>query len=1092
MTNSYLDGGNLYSRLISDIRKTVSIICKEYKIDDLTGIICINSCDNKNSGELLMKVFPYNRNTPLKNIPTECCQEYFKIINKNRPYSVFFHYDHFKKYYNSLNHYFIDLQGDVVINNFENYDWNGMLKRVENSKENQKKLKLINLLDLFYFKENVNNVIAIPLSFFSTPTILLIVDNIFLENVNDFIIRVILRTRSTINTYMYRRLISNLREHMELDIDRVATVKELQKIFIKEIAKLILPIEYSIDNSTINYISWPKPQRSNILSFQLNDRIKFNLTSYHLPGNSSNWIHNDPFYNAAQKRAISMLRDIYSLMQELWMRTELVKENLLTASISRIINRNYSHHIGSHVSPRSKFNDIYFRIMGEALNNISSDDCSLISSIAEMENKLTRYKDERNDFIAGIQDNVHPVTTKFYQDVILPFIENSLLMDNLAKSEEVCWEEEMNKSVKDGGKSKLRIRVFIKKGDTSEISKSPCAGTGDGEEESPNFTEICSKYTEINGYNREVAVSDLPYLKKLKNGKGIFYGKRYLSSDDIEVSVPGSLGAHSIYSLLENIIRNTAKHAEKDVLKKAKTLDVNIRIKEPDDEDEKYDFYDVEIDTNIRTISSEDKFTSLKKKLTEKLDENCKSLGFADMKINATLLKFEKITQGNLNKNITLENKESILSYKIQLCKPHKIVFIGDEFQAREDKKNEGIWYFKNADDCINSQKNRKRTFQFAVISPKVFKNFYCSDNGTNRQIDELLQHLPWRVLVPCSPDKDNSCLQVLSQQRRVACISDDAPFLNTDAEALFATCWEKWVNTRWGGGPFQLVFYFNDEKIEAAFQGNGWGIPENKKPKIILNTSCSNSKEENYRYIFYDRHGTTGIKTYQNSHGVFFFNNADFFLKHSWMGIEKNNLDFDIINSSKFSNKEQYLASMAQWVESGLHRILIVDERALEVAYSEIRNDQWGYSIQRKKSYIWQAAVGQVFIASSFSISSKMKEERIKEYLSDKQDISFSISTEAISISFKLQSGKQLKLSEFDTLIIHRTMFDKIYQDSKFDTYWGLLDKTFPNIIIDTGGGKIDYQSKVMNRVRKISYLSLYKLLLNGNLAKKCLTNYF
>ncbi|MDD2261645.1 MAG: class I SAM-dependent methyltransferase [Clostridia bacterium] len=782
-------------------------------------------------------------------------------------------------------------------------------------------------------------------------------------------------------------------------------------------------------------------------------------------------------------------------------------DELMTRStVGRIINRNYAHHIGSHVSLRSNLDEIYNRITNKHLKEIDcANEKNILLSIVEMENKLIRYKDERNDFIAGIEDNVHPVPLRFYQDILLPFIENSLLMDNLAKSETVYWQSDEKKRLKYDGHSKLRIKVFYKNETPSDNSTEetrldnniialPQLGINPGE----GWKEIYAEYEGINLYNIDtnstsqsiLIIHNLPFLKYIDDirAKEIFYQNRLIkNAEDIEISVPGSLGKHSIYSLLENIIRNTAKHANKNTLKNAEHLDIIFKIQQSEEENEKYDFYDVEITTNIPTVENESKYQKIQKLLEENLNNNCRALGFADMKINATLLKFDEIKQENLVKNLQLKKygreDNSALSIKLQFSKPHKVVLIGQSFtEFNTDRwKKHGFWFFNNVSDCIEEQKKRIRAFQFAIISPEIFDDTTI----TSTNYDELTQHLPWRVLVPNNSGNcmNGDYLKTLTKHRRVICV-DGLNFEDLDPEEILSVCWLAWIQHRYGKKN-RLVFNFENNVLAKKYSTavEDFNIPDSFKPTIISNTIQLNQMDSNYRYIFYDRHGITGIRTYQTEEGVYDFENKEFFDKHSWIHIDKNNPDFDIINSSSYLTKERFMISMGQWIECALHRILVVDERATQIACKNSEHSNWGASIMNNDSYSCEAAAGQVFIADSFIIKDSVN------YLgeSESNNISLNVSEAQIEISIF-----DKKMDYFDTLIIHRTMFDKLYQDKNFDKYWELLTEKFPNIIIDTGGGQIDYQPhEIMKRIRKISYSIVHRLLLNGNIAKYSLTNY-
>jgi hypothetical protein len=811
------------------------------------------------------------------------------------------------------------------------------------------------------------------------------------------------------------------------------------------------------------------------------------------------------------------------------------------ATIARIINRNYSHSIGSHVSLRSTFDEIYRRVVGKQIRDMvlpKENANELVRSIVLMENKLTRYKDERNDFISGIEDNIYPVTFNFYQDIILPFIENSLLLDNLAKSENVFWKTIDGKMILDG-KSKLRIRVFYEKNLKSELTEcksnefiipsefAHCSCTDPNTDQSnkglslkdlevdDKWIEILALYDNLWIYHLDKIDEDitrcsheLPYLKYInKRADGVFYNKRQLSTKDIAVSMPGSLGAHSIYSLLENLIRNTAKHAARKLLTEAQNLDIIIKISIPEDETEKDDFYDIEFTTNIPSIKDDDDLKKLRKKLREELNDKCRSLGFADMRINATLLRFNEFTQRNLDESISLEKYPTnssdsyALSVNLKLSKPHKVILIGERFNAYEsiENKRQGIWYFKTVKDSIKRLKERKRTFEFAILDPEIFEGLSMAANqSVDSHPDLLFHYLPWRILVPYEGKKNvkYKTLQILEKQRRLVCsydlcLSNPQTGNTLDVNELLSVCWKKWMQERWGGN-FKLNFFFaDDEKLEQNFIQDSEKLPELYKPTVI---QAEISIIESKRYIFYDRHGTYGINHYQseNSEKKNLFSNKSFFSEHSWIHLDKNNLDFDIINSWTPGSIEDDLCFMAQLAESGMHRILIVDERATQIGnkdalhsnqWGDEISDQWGDEISKTgKQYFMEAAAGGVYIADSFLIDNT-------EILHDTVKPLFQITSVNSGIEI---TSDIIDSVTFDTLIIHRTIFGKLYEKRNFkELHWKNIGEKFPNILICTGGGTLDYDDVVMKRIRKISYTTVHKLLLNGNLAKNCLTKY-
>ena len=177
---------------------------------------------------------------------------------------------------------------------------------------------------------------------------------------------------------------------------------------------------------------------------------------------------------------------------------------ILRSAVAETINRNYAHHIGSHVSPRATIDKVLRRI-GKNIKDLSNN--RLAITIAQMLNNLEKYKDERNEFIANLTNA--PCYQPFYlfKDVLLPFIENTLLMDNIAANEGIDYKNNDRISVasNQGGReilnlnntaNQLVIRVFIHKS-LCKQQKQYCV---EANYQRLNLTKVPDDFLELKAY----------------------------------------------------------------------------------------------------------------------------------------------------------------------------------------------------------------------------------------------------------------------------------------------------------------------------------------------------------------------------------------------------------------------------------------------------------------------------------------------------------------------------------------------------------------------------------------------------------------
>jgi len=204
------------------------------------------------------------------------------------------------------------------------------------------------------------------------------------------------------------------------------------------------------------------------------------------------------------------------------------------------------------------------------------------------------------------------------------------------------------------------------------------------------------------------------------------------SFEDPLVAIPGGItGAHAFYTILENIIRNAAKHSFN--IEEDKGLIIYVQI---DDSEDKYvtvKVYD-NVTKNIKTGEKDDQrkdimlFQKLEDKLKQALIEETGSLryenwGLAEIKIGAGFLnKKEQDEIGKKIENINdllikpfdfEEDNNSYIGYKFNIPKPkYVLIILKDENSINRIKKeveenkleNNGI-YLKTYNDIKDEAK---------------------------------------------------------------------------------------------------------------------------------------------------------------------------------------------------------------------------------------------------------------------------------------------------------------------------------------------------------------------------------------------------
>jgi|GEM_PF-5310248 len=317
----------------------------------------------------------------------------------------------------------------------------------------------------------------------------------------------------------------------------------------------------------------------------------------------------------------------------------------LRSAVAAIMSRNMSHNIGSHILfylKMEKVMDLFLKIVSknrinykdlsqkiqeliEKLNqnqyNLNSSLNSVKDTLEELERLLKSlsadirwgilewiedtktffgYLQQRMDFLAQVSTEWPKWTFSAYlmKDIIRNFLMQRHLLDGIGKSEGLRgfyyeWEKPYKKYLKYKAKlEKARIRVEENLGRIKfhifNLSKI-------GDVKDNQVKELWNKK------HKSIYVRK----KQLNNSRVLLYSSDKDSHINIEKDIPiaipgGVIGYHALYVIIENIIRNSAKHGY--TKKRGNKGDLEIVIEFTDDFKEPYNYWRFRIYDNVSKI----------------------------------------------------------------------------------------------------------------------------------------------------------------------------------------------------------------------------------------------------------------------------------------------------------------------------------------------------------------------------------------------------------------------------------------------------------------------------------------------------------
>lgn len=651
-----------------------------------------------------------------------------------------------------------------------------------------------------------------------------------------------------------------------------------------------------------------------------------------------------------------------------------VAENRSAAAA--ILARNMSHNIGSHVTPRAKLENLKqrikkFLILSEWWSG-KNWNVAVFPILEELNDKLSDYVQRKAEFIAEFSTDPL-ISTKgawLFKDVILPFICNTVLIDTLAANEGLQY----LKFDQPG----LVIRCFNKDktGEVTEIF--PQFAPEWGEAEALDWTDLDTDKRRGAPYglrNPEDPASEL--ISHIA-------GEEF----DVRVALPGPVGEMAIYGILENIIRNAAKHGAKQ----GKTgsngqdrLEIHIVFEHSGQDQIKVRIYDnLTKDPrkeNGRDQSLIDKIKGLiDKELIEPSGEVRKEAwGLAEMRLCADLLHGQAPGETSAHPNLLVDSEpadnrfidqteleQRRLGYSFHMFKALTAVFFGFTVDAAVQNQLENHGFrFKPIEDLFKQRPvgSPLSAFQFAVINSDALSDAdskWLAGEGENQDKRAGgLHQLPYRLIL--SGAKDVSAI--------LGAVTTASPPFNDQQSpddkhegCLTDWLWQTWLDhlgKNQSSAPLSVDLYLQQgaterptkELAEKALEYNTKAGQKRYTPAVMcmwgdgaggVSSVPKNPEPPRHkgRRVIIDRHGNYLAEAgYPPT------------LDDRLLVIDKASQDFEFLYHPSFTEPWTLPYEIA---EAGLLRILILDERIAQECEKEYSGSGGG------KPAFQQAFVGQ------------------------------------------------------------------------------------------------------------------------------------
>lgn len=611
------------------------------------------------------------------------------------------------------------------------------------------------------------------------------------------------------------------------------------------------------------------------------------------------------------------------------------------SAAAAIMSRNVSHNLGSHILLKSDSSVIRAKLRsvysvenqaGERREPFWGDTYAMAE---DMRHELDRYMRKKWDFIAEVTSTPLYAQTPatFFKQAMMPFFGNTLLVDNIAGMENLgyAWRWRTGQDDPVGPRCSLRLTAEFVGDDRKAKSYRPSLRILD-HDAVVSYDEVHAPY----------GLRDIRY----PDYRLVPAGLHPDSPPDIDILLPGPLGEFALYGIIENIIRNAAKHNTKVIAERlpefmkagAPVLSVRVQIS---DEDHNPDYYLLRVSEELSDPDAlhgnADEQKPLREALQEALNDDLirkdgsyrqKNWGMAEIMICANLLAGKhgfKSSRTDDPPIVKVLSHNGFLTFQMHLLKPKRLAVIGKALwgnvSAEQTKRfaAEGIRFFEEMGDEVAG-------FSF-ILANKL------PESGQIRASLVPLRRLIVDSSLNAPSLRDDGWLAIPGNP--LAATLDNSP------AALLVRVWRLWLN-RWRlvnqldpHTPIELSVFLGVEETEANSAWEKIAISSEDSFAYKAHIYNSPKEYENLRQddclplrILYDRHGML-LDSLPTSHEEKFRESTS-----SYVMFDKLSSDFSRIVSPPTSPTFPY-----EIMEAGLLRILVIDGRLAERAMNAVED---------------------------------------------------------------------------------------------------------------------------------------------------------
>lgn len=805
---------------------------------------------------------------------------------------------------------------------------------------------------------------------------------------------------------------------------------------------------------------------------------------------------------AYQKNKILGL--IIKLVQKKDQEKEILKHGTRTA-IAAIMSREDSHNIGSHV-----------------LASLNQD---VIRNRPFDVERLMNYIQQRWDFIAGIIPG-YPGWSEplfFFSEILNGFFEQGLLIDYLIKDDGVG-----GNIIRFHIKYKTRSITFVKRLFV-RLGKN---GQREEEEVELNVEDIKN----LENYDKE-RIKKITKIKELGNGIEIkeievkFVSE--LSKDgnpeeteieDFLVDIPGGVvGCHAFYCILENIMRNAAKHSYKG--KTGTFFEIFINIVSIEDDSGNSNLFSITIFDNCSKENDHFKIANIQVKLKEDLVDRkgeivSKDWGIQVIKLGAKYLRSPCEEDTITVDALTEEKKDGkYLAYKFKIRKPRLVTVADYNACVPEKDLAKGI-KTKSVKDNRDLENLVKDFFpQLLIILPKEDEN----------EIKKILNFLaennlkfPARILL-CGSNEDHA-----KQIKKTLCTLEKDRIIPKRRcfvgiwwnpkkwkEKFIIRAYKEWVCS-FGKieNSINIVAYFDriedhpcfkrwtklcdktleEFELENSIKLSIYGKGKNGNDKAIKVVGEEFNINNHKNIILFDNHGKLGNETVTISDG----NGSEKALKLKDGCLHYHSIGSD--SRSGFNNRCIFdtltnvspgfsgVFALLLLIESAITKVLVIDERVAKSLVQNISQSQ-----ELKEKYIQPNNRLDSLQASGCFVPFFLRwHDRskclIKEYNEEIQRIASDnkkkegLWFDSNGLKIEILKNKRIEqIPEVDFVVIHRGIFETFLKEVNVDinTFTNFCKNISPKLLITSGRGNTNNNNDEMNCLPFLEYSVLQRFII-------------